>query len=355
MILLYNSLHDTSFSIEPNNSLYFKIVDYINTFREKVKKEPSYEDIVSMSQKIEKLKKIKQPEQRTPEWYEYRSNRLTASDLATALNKNPYSDRNTLIAKKCGYEEKFNAGKAVLHGIKFEDIAIHIYEKRFNLSVYEYGCLPHPDIEYFGASPDGIVDPMSINKSRIGRMLEIKCPKSRPITGIVPEYYELQIQGQLEVCDLDYCDFLECDFQDYTTIDDVVDDTHEDSFDKTKDNMERGFYIEYFDTTKNKTNHLYHYTMKSLEDVLSWRDNEIDKIVSTDHLEYIHSSFWKLQKFSIVLVKRDKDRFDNILLPEITRFWNDVLHHRQIGYESLIKKKKSYNTTPKNELTFLPD
>ena len=33
-------------------------------------------------------------------------------------------------------------------------------------------------------------------------MLEIKCPKSRPITGIIPPVYFGQVQGQLEVCKL---------------------------------------------------------------------------------------------------------------------------------------------------------
>ena len=38
-------------------------------------------------------------------------------------------------------------------------------------------------------------------------MLEIKCPTKRPITGFIPEYYHYQVQGQLEVCNLNYCDF----------------------------------------------------------------------------------------------------------------------------------------------------
>ena len=46
-------------------------------------------------------------------------------------------------------------------------------------------------------------------------MLEIKCPTSRDITGFVPEYYHAQVQGQLEVCGLEYCDFLECELREY--------------------------------------------------------------------------------------------------------------------------------------------
>ena len=53
-------------------------------------------------------------------------------------------------------------------------------------------------IDYFGASPDGIVSYESKNKDYVGRMLEIKCPKSRKIDGIIPIGYYYQIQGQLE-------------------------------------------------------------------------------------------------------------------------------------------------------------
>ena len=31
-----------------------------------------------------------QPEQRTQEWFDYRYNRITASDMATAIDLNPY-------------------------------------------------------------------------------------------------------------------------------------------------------------------------------------------------------------------------------------------------------------------------
>ena len=47
------------------------------------------------------LKKLELPEQRSEEWYIYRNNRLTASDLGTAMNINPYSTRDKLILKKC--------------------------------------------------------------------------------------------------------------------------------------------------------------------------------------------------------------------------------------------------------------
>ena len=56
--------------------------------------------------KSEYLKNIPQPEQRQPEWYEFRNNRLTASDLyyVTSDNKSKMID---ITKKKCGYDPAF--------------------------------------------------------------------------------------------------------------------------------------------------------------------------------------------------------------------------------------------------------
>ena len=50
--------------------------------------------IPKKSQELEKqftyLRELPQPEQRTKEWFDYRYNRITASDTATAIDNNPY-------------------------------------------------------------------------------------------------------------------------------------------------------------------------------------------------------------------------------------------------------------------------
>ena len=43
------------------------------------------------------------------------------------------------------------------------------------VTIVEFGLVPHPTFNIFGASPDGICDEDS-PKEFIGRMLEIKCP-----------------------------------------------------------------------------------------------------------------------------------------------------------------------------------
>jgi putative phage-type endonuclease len=156
--------------------------------------------------KVNELINTPQPVQRTPEWYEMRNSMITASDWATVLGESPYSNKDKILLKKCG-EDIFITSKAIDWGVKYEKVATMIYELRNNVQVIEFGVLRHPTISYLGASPDGITSD--------GVMLEIKCPSSRKITGIPPSYYWCQVQGQLEVCELDRCDFLECLIKEY--------------------------------------------------------------------------------------------------------------------------------------------
>ena len=327
-----------------NNLLYM---------RQHMPLDPQYSnsELLFLEAKIKYLETIPQPEQRTDEWYVFRNNRLTASDFYSVIDNGSISRRNELIKKKCGVEIPFLTNDAILHGVKFEQLAVEIYEKRNKVKVLDFGCLPHPVVPFFGASPDGIVSYTSDNKNYVGRMLEIKCPKSRKITGIIPNGYYAQVQGQLEVCDLEYCDFLECDFQKYKSKEEFFSD-NEDPF------KEKGIIIELYDNKLKKT--LYHYSedkhVKCIKDFEAWSSTIIDSIFEegNEHLEYLTSVYWYLNKLNVVLVKRDKSYFSKYY-ENIKKFWDEVLHYRNIGIENLPVKDK--NKTKKNykdkELNFL--
>ena len=314
--------------------------------------------------KIRYLEKIPQPEQRTDEWYIFRNNRLTASDLFYVIdeydkkmskkNYKPTRKYNDMICKKCGVDMPFIRGDAINHGIKFEPLATLIYEKRNDIEIIEFGCLPHLHIPIFGASPDGIVGYNSNNKRLVGRMLEIKCPKSRPITGVIPDSYYAQMQGQLEVCDLRYCDYLECDFKFYKSEDDFFDDikeNQENSIDSEKDieyvknnkNTECGSIVEFYNTDTQKFT--YHYTKRYMlldrEKFKKWEGDLIQSIFTDDNksLEYVGTRFWYLNKFNVILVERDREWFNNNYI-KIESFWSDVLKYREIGTSTIVKKKK---------------
>jgi putative phage-type endonuclease len=315
---------------------------------------PEYNDndIKELNKIIDHLKQTPQPAQRTPEWYEFRNQRLTASDLATAVDKNPYSTRNKLIMNKCGIKEEWNPGPAIIHGVKYEDVAVAIYELRNDVNVVEYGCIPHPTISCFGASPDGIVDTNSHNKNYIGRMLEIKCPTRREITGFIPKYYYHQVQGQLEVCNLKYCDFLECKISEYNSKDDYFQDG---DFEYTKNGKEKGIIIEVYNHELEKIVYNYANIGTSLDEFLKWEENIIDDVLKDSNLEYIQTSFWKLDEYNCLLIEKNEEFWEETK-PKILKFWEDVLLHRDKGCDDIApKKKNTVKKPPPDKLHFLDD
>jgi putative phage-type endonuclease len=190
-----------------------------------------------------------------------RNNMITASSGATALSENPYEKVEGFIMEKV-FGREFMDNEFVHHGKKYESIATMLYEHLKNQKVDEYGLIQHPKISFLGASPDGICSKYTldgdINLKNYGRMVEIKCPFRRKINmhGIIddhicPHYYWIQIQLQLECCDLEYCDFWQCDIQEYTTIEDwmkPVETNHrieQNEISDIKDEWTYGFVLQY--------------------------------------------------------------------------------------------------------------
>ena len=136
---------------------------------------------LQIQQKIIDISKLKQPEQRTEEWYNMRYNMITASDAASVIGTKTQHIN----------EVELKGNKFTEHGQIFEPIASLIYEKLNNTNIIEFGLIQHPTIEIIGASPDGI--------TKEGIMIEIKAPYKRIINGIIPSNYWIQMQFQLEV------------------------------------------------------------------------------------------------------------------------------------------------------------
>ena len=105
------------------------------------------------------------------------------------------------MTNKAGAGVPFTGSAATRHGVKYEDWARMLYEYEMGTTVREYGLLPHTTEPNIAASPDGI--------SFDGVAVEIKCPASKTLSDIPPEYYA-QMQGQLEVTRLDLADFVVC-------------------------------------------------------------------------------------------------------------------------------------------------
>tara|TARA_B110000211_G_scaffold213414_2_gene253902 strand:- start:10949 stop:13111 length:2163 start_codon:yes stop_codon:yes gene_type:complete len=174
---------------------YIKVINYNNIINNIIK---------MMNNKIK---------QRTPEWYTLRKKMITASNVASILGYNPYDSKVSILKKKVNNVSISNA--AMAHGVKYEPLAIKEYEKKNKCTVDEVGLLVHPTYTWLGASPDGFI--ISTDK-----LLEIKCVYTRDIH-IVPYYYWIQVQIQLEVCNKEVCDFFQCKFEDSKLVDSTLD------------------------------------------------------------------------------------------------------------------------------------
>ena len=287
-------------------------------------------DNLRIKEEIVKLQNIIQPVQRSDEWYIFRNSTLTASNIYKIFVSD-YS-QTQLILEKCEPLDvsKFkvtNTSSPMHWGQKYEPVSILYYEYINNTKVSEFGCIPHSEYSYIAASPDGIV--CDSNSKLFGRMLEIKNVVSREITGIPKMEYWIQMQLQMEVCDLNECDFLEMKFIEYTNEEEYLDDN---------DVKYKGIILQYL----KEESPYYVYAPFMLNDLNSesykaWEDNEKNK--NKDY-EFIKRIYWKIEKISNILVLRNKLWFKNIQ-PLIEDFWNILVYERESGkYKERQKNKR---------------
>lgn len=311
--------------------MYFQ--DKIREFSERVM------DRGNILEKLNKLKKLELPEQRTKEWYEIRETILTASSLADAIGEGHFSTRDQLLAQKCGGPRGSVPFSIVEWGVMYEPVATKFYELMNKLTVLEFGLVPHPTFKIFGASPDGICDDDS-PPDYIGRMLEIKCPPKRQFTKEVPRHYWMQMQGQLESCDLEECDFLQVKFIEYFTEQEYNDDLLlEDGSLKegySSNNLPKGLLIAFVkDNPGGDPTIKYEYCdfYQSYDDLNEWKPKMMAEYESSD-FEYdrVVHHWWKIERYECVLVGRDRKWWLEVQ-PKIIDFWEDVLHYRKVGIQ----------------------
>ena len=308
--------------------------------------------------KLNELLKLKLPEQRSPEWYLLRQNILTASSFAAAMDKCHFRSRDELIYSKI-IPEPYESNPITEWGVKYEEIATLFYQSITGTVIKEFGMIPHPTFPIFGASPDGICDdtgPMEF----CSRMLEIKCPPKRKFTKSVPPHYMMQMQGQLEVCDLDECDFLQVKLEEYDTLLDYKNDIFDSSepyksineeYDniingKTKENLPKGVTISYVkegDASHNLS-YLYPKLYQTHEQYLEWIDEYIKK-----GYNIVETKWWKITRYELSLVHRDK-LWWNDHIEHIIKFYNDYIEYKsnpdklnELKAQINNKKKKKKN------------
>ena len=283
----------------------------------------------NIKKKMEIIDAVPRQIQRSNEWILFRQNHITASNLWKILFSE--KSRNQFIYEKCmqqlypsAISECINIESPMHWGQKYEPLSIKIYEHMYNTKIKEYGCIPHNNIPFLAASPDGINnDP---ENPRNGRMLEVKNVYSRVIDGIPKMEYWIQVQIQLEVCNLNECDFLETKFKEYVD---------EDEYKKDIDVRYKGVILMFNDNSKIK----FIYSPINCDNYSEWQENTMNDNIN---MHWISTIYWKLDIISCILILRNKKWFNSIL-PKLELTWSVIqteIRDNSFNHRMPVKKTK---------------
>ena len=155
-------------------------------------------------------------EQGSPEWFEQRRGKVTASRIADimARTKSGYSTsrQNYLMQLLCerltGKVEESFKSSAMQRGNDLEPEARNWYQLETGEIVEQVSFIDHPNIDDAGASPDGLVG----NEG----LIEIKCPNTathiETLRSKKPsDRYYKQMQWQMACTGRKWCDFVSFD------------------------------------------------------------------------------------------------------------------------------------------------
>ena len=344
---------------EDENKKYVIDLNVESIVKENISNQKVYNE---RKEKLKCLKRLELPEQRSPEWYEMRKEKLTASSLASAIGKCHFTTREELILSKI--EDKPYVSNPITEwGVKYEDIAILFYEEMYNVKVLDFGLIPHPTFKAFGASPDGICDDTG-NDEYVGRMVEIKCPPKRKFTKTCPPHYLMQVQGQLEVCDLDHCDFFQVKIEDYENFEEYEKDIFVDD-DKiipgrTNLNYPKGVTVSYRKKDEIKLTYLYPVLNMSDDEYKCWIREKKVEIIEGGH-EFVESKWWKISRYECTFIERDRNWW-NENVEHILKFYTDLKMYKstpekisELKAEIAKKKKRNIKEVPLNEFMLISD
>lgn len=291
-------------------------------------------------EKCDYLLNIPQPDQRTKEWYEFRHNHITASNAWKCLGT-PSSVNQIILEKLTPLNiEKYKPSlndNPMTWGQRFEDISIMFYENKYNVKVDDLGCIEHQKYTFLAASPDGIIT----SKNNNSRLLEIKNVVSRKITKIPKPDYWMQMQLQMEVCDIDECDFLETKFIEYEGFSEFKCDINE---------TNKGIIMMF---VKNNEIPVYEYSelYKNIEDIEKWMDEKMDYYEKIENITWFKNIYWKMEEFSCIMVKRNKIWFENAI-SKIKDVWEIIVSERENDCKNIdnYKPKKRIKVEKKDQI-----
>ena len=153
--------------------------------------------------------------QGTVEWLKARAGLVTASRIADVVAKTKTGEsasranyRAQIVAERLsGQPQESYTNDAMRWGIDTEPLARSAYEAHTGDFVEQIGLVLHPEIEWAGASPDGLAG---------AGLLEIKCPNTAThidylLNKVPPTKYRPQMAWQCACTDREWVDFVSFD------------------------------------------------------------------------------------------------------------------------------------------------
>lgn len=153
--------------------------------------------------------------QGSPEWFAARLGNVTPSRIIDIMpGKSGYRAARKNYIAQCvcerltGAREDTYTSPAMQWGTDTEPMARAVYEATMGVIVKEVGYIPHPDIEHFGGSPDGLISDDG--------MIEVKCPNTAThldtlLNGTIKLDYLYQMHGYMIINARKWCDFVSYD------------------------------------------------------------------------------------------------------------------------------------------------
>lgn len=153
--------------------------------------------------------------QGTAAWLQERVGRITSSRMVDLMAKRKRGTeemackrgyRMELICERLtGRAAEHYVSREMEHGIENEPFARSAYEVGTGVMVDEVGFVLHPNMDFGGASPDGLVGDDGC--------IEIKCPTTANflewrLAGTVPEEHQDQMMWVMACCERQWCDFV---------------------------------------------------------------------------------------------------------------------------------------------------
>ena len=238
----------------------------------------------------------------------------------------------------------------------------------------------------FNQKKEKLMDPKCKRTKYVGRMLEIKCPYRRKILmdpnapevygphgepikdlkkdvkkGVCPAYYWVQVQLQLECCDLDECDFWQTEIWEYEDAEDFLEDTDpEHPWLSATSKQEKGALIQIMpydkmhDESMKYMDRIYNFAEFIYQPKVDMTPLEVDmwlletiKNLKWTHRGYVFESvkYYKIIQSRNITIKRDKKWIaDN--LPKFEEIWSYVEYFRANEDKSNLLKKylKTFKT-----------